>query len=242
MRPLVAEVVDAHQVDRLVDAERVGVQRRHEPDELAHRHVTDQRTGLQHHTDEPIVDRLARRPPQRRDGPAIGSDEPYGLFGHDFRRVPVDALMERWTERGLARHAAKHPEPSEQPLVLSQAGFTDAVRQGLRDLHRPDLLARNPLLRTRLFQDFVGAEPRNAEALARLLLTAVDALRRHPRDDGRLRALERTYVRPAPTQEAAADVLGLPFSTYRRHLSQGVSRVVDCLWDHEVYGTTPERD
>ena len=48
----------------------------------------------------------------------------YGLFGHDFRRVPVDALMERWTERGLAHEAARHPEPGEQPLVLSQAGFT----------------------------------------------------------------------------------------------------------------------
>ena len=74
-----------------------------------------------------------------------------------------------------------------------------------------------------------------------LLLTAVDALRRHPRDDKRWRAVERTYVRPAPNQEAAAELLGLPFSTYRRHLSQGVQRVVTCLWDHELRGTAPER-
>jgi hypothetical protein len=75
--------------------------------------------------------------------------------------------------------------------------------------------------------------------LASMLLAAVDVLRRHPRDDKLLRAVERTYVRPAPNQEAAAEVLGLPFSTYRRHLSQGVQRVVACLWDHELYGTTP---
>ena len=43
-------------------------------------------------------------------------------------------------------------------------------------------------------------------------------------------------MRPAPNQEAAAELLGLPFSTYRRHLSQGVQRVVAWLWDHEVYG------
>jgi hypothetical protein len=73
------------------------------------------------------------------------------------------------------------------------------------------------------------------------LLTAVDVLRRHPRDDKLLRAVERTYVRPAANQEAAAEVLGLPFSTYRRHLSQGVERVVAGLWEREIYGTTPEQ-
>jgi hypothetical protein len=158
----------------------------------------------------------------------------YGLYGHDFRRVPVDALMELWTERGLARDVVDRPAPVDEPLVLSQAGFTDAVRQGLRDLHRPELLARNPLLRTRL----AGAQP-DAEGLANLLLAGVGALRRHPRDNKLLRAVERTYVRPAPNQEAAAELLGLPFSTYRRHLTQGVQRVVECLWDHEVYGTRP---
>ena len=163
----------------------------------------------------------------------------YGLYGHDFRRVPVDALMELWIERALAQDVTWSPEPIHEPLVLSQADFTDAVRHGLRDLHRPDLLARNPLLRTRLAHDFADTKPPDAEVLARLLLAAVDALRRHPRDDKLLRAVERTYVRPAPTQEAAAELLGLPFSTYRRHLSQGAQRVVAFLWDHELYGTIP---
>ena len=107
--------------------------------------------------------------------------------------------------------------------MLSQADFTDAVRQALRDLHRPDLLARNPLLRTRLAHDYAGAEEPDAEALAGLLRASVDALRQHPRDDKLLRAVERTYIRPAPTQEAAAELLGLPFSTYRRHLSEAVA-------------------
>jgi hypothetical protein len=166
----------------------------------------------------------------------------YGLYGHDFRRVPVDALMELWTERGLARDIEWRPASADEPLVLSQAGFSDAVRQGLRDLHRPELLARNPLLRTRLGRDIAGPDPPDADALAALLLGAVSALRAHPRDDKLWRAVERTYVRPAPNQEAAAELLGLPFSTYRRHLTQGVQRVVDRLWDHEVYGTKPEQN
>ena len=69
-----------------------------------------------------------------------------------------------------------------------------------------------------------------------MLLAAVDVLRQHPRDDKLLRAVERTYVRPAPNQEAAAELLGLPFSTYRGHLTRGIERVVDWLWQRELYG------
>ena len=45
-------------------------------------------------------------------------------------------------------------------------------------------------------------------------------------------------MRPAATQERAAAALGLPFSTYRRHLTHGVDRLVDRLWNQEVYGVT----
>ena len=165
----------------------------------------------------------------------------YGLYGHDFRRVPVDALMELWIERALAEDVTLRPAVADDVLVLSQADFADAVRQALRDLHRPELLARNPLIRTRLAHDYPRADEPDAEALEGLLRAAVDALRQHPRDDKLLRAVERTYLRPAPTQEAAAAVLGLPFSTYRRHLSQAVGRIVAWLWDREVYGGAPEQ-
>ena len=52
-------------------------------------------------------------------------------------------------------------------------------------------------------------------------------MRADPRGEKLARALDRTYLRPAPTQEAAAELLGLPFSTYRGHLTRGVERVVD---------------
>jgi hypothetical protein len=55
-----------------------------------------------------------------------------------------------------------------------------------------------------------------------------------PRGD-RLRAvLHRTYLSPAPSQEAAAEVLGLPFSTYRRHLAKAIDELVDRLWARET--------
>jgi hypothetical protein len=162
----------------------------------------------------------------------------YGLFAHDFRQVPVDALLELVTERALAQDLTSAPPTVAPPLlVLSQPEFDDAVRQALRDLRRPDLLGRNPLLRTRLVHDHAGDEEPSAATLEALVCAAVEALGEHPRDDKLWRAVERTYVRPAATQERAAAALGLPFSTYRRHLTQGVGRVVASLWDLEVYGS-----
>jgi hypothetical protein len=162
----------------------------------------------------------------------------YGLFAHDFRQVPVDALLELVTERALAQDLTPSP-PTVQPplLVLSQPEFDDSVRQALRDLRSPDLLSRNPLLRTRLVRDRAGDEEPGAATLEALVGAAVEALREHPRDDKLWRAVERTYVRPAATQERAAAALELPFSTYRRHLTQGVDRVVAWLWDQEIYGS-----
>jgi hypothetical protein len=161
----------------------------------------------------------------------------YGLFAHDFRRVPVDALLELVTERALAQDVPPSPSMVKPPLlVLSQPEFDDSVRQALRDLRRPDLLSRNPLLRTRLVADHAGDQEPSAATLEALVAAAVETLREHPRDDKLWRAVERTYVRPAATQERAAAALGLPFSTYRRHLTQGVERIVAWLWDQEVYG------
>jgi TolB-like protein/Flp pilus assembly protein TadD len=47
------------------------------------------------------------------------------------------------------------------------------------------------------------------------------------------RVLDLTYFNPAPKQEAAADRLGLSFSTYRRHLTAGVDRITEWLWQQE---------
>lgn len=164
-------------------------------------------------------------------------DRRYGLFAHDFRRVPVDRWFDVVTERALAQDPTMPPARPTDAVLLSQVDFSDAVRRALRDLTRPDLLARNPLQRARLVT--ADAEHRNLESLIR---NAIEDLRAHPRDEKRWRALERTYLRPAPTQEAAAELLGLPFSTYRRHLTEGVNRVVAHLWEVEVYGPPSERN
>ena len=188
--------------------------------------------------------------PERWDAYFAAADQPradgadfmvggrrYGLFAHDFRQVPMGVLFERITERALAQDITPSPAASKPSLLmLSQTEFDDSVRRALRDLRRPDLLGRNPLMRTRLVRDRAGVDEPSAATLETLVRAAVETLREHPRDDKLWRAVERTYVRPAATQERAAASLGLPFSTYRRHLTQGVDRVVRWLWDREIYG------
>lgn len=161
----------------------------------------------------------------------------FGLFAHDFRKVPVDKWLELVTERALKKDFTLPPAHAAEALVLSQEEFADAVRQALRDLRRPDRLARNPLLRSRMVHEYAGERAPDGVDLEGLLSDAIDALRDHSRDDKLFQAVARTYVRPAGTQEAAAEALGVPFSSYRRHLTQGTDRVISWLWDREVYGT-----
>jgi long-chain acyl-CoA synthetase len=41
-------------------------------------------------------------------------------------------------------------------------------------------------------------------------------------------------LQPAPTQEVAAELLDLPFSTYRRHLKSAIERLTEVLWNQEL--------
>ncbi|MFI8974973.1 ATP-binding protein [Nocardia asteroides] len=157
----------------------------------------------------------------------------YAVFAHDWRRVGIpewlDLTNDRVVEPGIAR-----PTPPEPELVLSQPEFAEAVRSALRELSRGGHLERNPLLRSRVVRARSG--PITGAALRELLVTIIESLRADPRADKLYRVLDRTYLRPAGTQERAAEVLGLPFSTYRRHLTQALDRVSAQMWERELYG------
>jgi hypothetical protein len=156
----------------------------------------------------------------------------YAVFARDWRRESGVAWLERMGERELGGDGPAVAAAEPPALALSRPAFTDAVRAALRDLHRPAALAANPIARSRV----AAAAP---EGLRALLEQAVAAATADPRDAKLARALDRTYLRPAPTQEAAAELLGLPFSTYRGHLGRGIERVVEWLWERELYGPDP---
>jgi hypothetical protein len=175
--------------------------------------------------------------PRAENADATVGGRRYGLFAHDFRRVPVSAWLEGVTDRALAQDPAPPAAAPPELIVLSHEAFTDAVRGALRDLHRPDRLAANPLARSRLVHDHPGGSDAPAQAIAELIATAADVLGGDPRDDKRHRAVAHTYLAASPiSQERVAESLGIPFSTYRRHLTEGVEAMVDHLWRRELHG------
>jgi TolB-like protein/Flp pilus assembly protein TadD len=144
----------------------------------------------------------------------------------------VDALS-------LASAASRaEPPASQSPSTLSQSGFAAALKEALRDYTRPDLLASNPLLHSSLMAQSACAE---ASELKQLLSRAVETLFASPRDEKLRRVIELTYFRPAPKQEAVAERLGVPFGTYRRHLTTALSRLTKWLFEQEREGHRAER-
>jgi DNA-directed RNA polymerase specialized sigma24 family protein len=123
-------------------------------------------------------------------------------------------------------------------LVLSEPEFTKAVKQALRDYTRPDLLAENPLLRSRLVVE-TAAQEISAATLQSLLQQAAATLTGNPRDEKFYRAVYHTYLKPAPTQEATAELLGLPLGTYRYRLARGIERIAEWLWRRELHEFKP---
>jgi hypothetical protein len=164
----------------------------------------------------------------------------YGVYGHDWRVTPPRAWLDLLAEREIAAEPLAVSQPESTPLVvLGESDFAEAVRDALRNFHRSEELRTNPLLRSRMVVERVGADADDSAgigALRDLLEEAADSLHASPREAKSYRALHRTYLDPAPSQERAAELLGLPFSTYRRHLKGGITRVVEILWHREIGG------
>jgi len=156
---------------------------------------------------------------------------PHIAYGIDWRRFPVDAWFDLMHERGRSGATGPPPAALIRPPPLNRTRFATAVKAALQTLHRPDQLATNPLLGSKLAATASGS---NADQLRVIIEDAVACLANEPKGD-RLRAvLHRTYLRPAPTQEAAAEVLDLPLSTYRRHLAKALDHLTDLLWTMEI--------
>ncbi len=162
----------------------------------------------------------------------------YGAFAHDWRVEPPMAWLNNKASLAADPNLTtqQRPGPSAPPLlVLSRPAFADAVRQALRDFTHPSELATNPLMQSRLVADVAE---RDSSALRTLILEAIEGLGVNPKDLKFHRAIWHTYIEPAPTQERAAELLGLPFNTYRYHLTNGIERITDWLWQRELNGVS----
>ncbi len=168
----------------------------------------------------------------------IGSKR-YGVYGHDWRKRPPTEWLELLAEREVATALQPMPTPkaSTPTVVLSQNEFEIAVRAALRDYSRPTALRSNPLTNSRMVIEKTGTSSTlsaRVDALRSIIQATTDSLQGSPKEGKFYRALYHTYISPAPTQEQAAELLDIPFSTYRRHLKSGINRVGDALWRQEI--------
>ena len=155
------------------------------------------------------------------------------VYAHDWREEPIEVLDRILTEREMSLSPVLEPVPTAPALVvLPEADFRQAVRQALRDYHRADALAASPLRHSRLVRDHTAADP--VAALRELLRDAAKQLEGNARTRTFHGAIHHTYLEPARTQEQAAELLDLPFSTYRRHLAAGIDHVTGELWQREL--------
>ncbi|MCC7160943.1 MAG: AAA family ATPase [Anaerolineae bacterium] len=160
------------------------------------------------------------------------------VYGHDWRVVPPLRWLTLLAERETAASPQEvTPSATTSLIVLSRSEFDSALHDALRDYSRPHRLRENPLLRSRMVIERTGATATSEErmsALQALLREAVELPQVSPREAKLYRAVQYTYLKPAMTQELAAEALDVPFSTYRRHLKAGMIRVLDYLWQKEI--------
>ncbi len=166
----------------------------------------------------------------------------YGVYVHDWRIHPPATWLAILAEREVSTEPEQvHPPETEPFVFLSESAFADAVWDALRMYRQPARLRQNPLLRARLLVEEAGLdadEPTRIETLRRLIESAASLMTDSSRDEKLYRVLVRTYLNPADSQEQAAELLNLPFSTYRRYLKKAIHRVAEHLWHREITGVT----
>ncbi|MFH8565727.1 AAA family ATPase [Streptomyces sp. NPDC017988] len=170
--------------------------------------------------------------------PVTVGEAAYRVFAHDWRDLPPRAWLTAKqqtllsaADKGSAGSGTSLPRPRAPlaPPALSRPEFTAAVRSALRDLNQPRALEANPLRRSRLVTD-------HGMTLREVLAHAVAGLVTERGGDKALRVATLAFMEGAPTQEAAARRLDMPYSTYRRHLTTAVSRIEEIMWRHEENG------
>lgn len=165
----------------------------------------------------------------------VADGVPLGCFLHDWRALPISKWLEVMADRELGEQRPMDDAGAGPAAArLARSEFERCVRDALRSFDDRAALASNPLTACAA----LAASRREAEgtvdALRRMLSEAVQTLGGRPRDAKFSRALELTYLRPAGSQELAAERLGVPFGTYRYQLATGLERVVQALWARET--------
>ncbi|MBK8459211.1 MAG: AAA family ATPase [Micropruina sp.] len=175
--------------------------------------------------------------PRVPDGDFTVGGRSYGLFTHDWRSMAPLAWLEILGDREVAEEPLAQgastsvaPTPTGISRSLTEDEFSAAVRTALRGLGRSDGLRGSPLLSAPLVTRRQPGTMAEAEDVLRAAFREAAArMEASPGDRRAFRALHHTYLLPAQNQAKAAELLDLPTTTYRRHLTLGVERITQLL-------------
>ncbi len=139
---------------------------------------------------------------------------------------------------GTAEYAPARTATAEAPVTTpaDEDAFRAAVHGALHNFARSAILQHTPLLDARLVRARAGADAPPAtrlEALRAGIREAVNTLQEWPGDRKLYRAVYHMYIQPTGAQEQVAELLDIPYSTFRRHLKEGTRRVTTLLWEWE---------
>jgi hypothetical protein len=157
----------------------------------------------------------------------------YTLYAQHWGSMPISA----WSDLGDDQMLARRQPAAAGPLrstAWTRAEFDQAVRATLRSWQRPDVLGDSRMAHSRMVAELGGSDP--VAGLRRIFSAALETLRGDPRQAKFHRVLMATFFEGVPTQEAAAERLDLPYSTYRRHLARGLDGLCAMLWKAETHG------
>lgn len=161
----------------------------------------------------------------------IDAGPPIVVHGWNRQRFTSADFFDFMAIRELTGEIGPPPAELLRPAPLTRSAFDAGVRDALRRLTQSGGLAGSVLRQTTLLER--AADDPSAE-LAALLRRTIAGLEHEQGGAEHRRVLERTYLSGAPSQEAAAEVLDLPFSTYRRHLGRATDRLIEVLWSLEL--------
>jgi len=149
-----------------------------------------------------------------------------GVWQLDLRKIGASAFV-RSVFAGMM--STRTPSPPSSPPRDSgvDRDFLGSVRAALRAMRDPIELSRTPLAQRAASPTDVGpsASLERAEALRSRVSNALDSMSGTARGERWKRAIVGTYIEAPASQEEIAERLGMPFRTYRDHLTHGVQEL-----------------
>ncbi|MGW6793680.1 AAA family ATPase [Streptomyces chartreusis] len=156
------------------------------------------------------------------------------LWEHDWGLRGVDEWIGILDNQMISGPPSGSSVRYPRPTHLSRAVFDRAVHDALRNWHRWERIADNPLLQAAFVAALTGNPEEN---LRTLIVQAIEAADEGGRTKQQQAVVRATYLEGTSTQQAVARKMSLSFSTYRRYLKQGIERVCWQLWKHETTRT-----